>query len=326
VGEAGEPAKQKIKERQPVPLPPGLDQLMMFAISSIRDVTGVNLELLGQADREQAASLEQQRRQSAMTILATMFDSLRKYRKMDGRLMLQFIWLLPEGTLIRISEQGQYQYIPLVKQGMDITKFDTIIDQAPTSPDQKQYVWGVTQQILQMNVLPPTAVVELLKYSPYPESVVMEIRKALGMDGEMPPEQLQQKLQQAEQALQIMEQKWHEAEDNAKTAEDKKEVELLKIKVSEYEAETARLAAQWSARLDSATAIMDAAETATAAGMGAPDAGGGEGTLAASAQGPDALSAKIDALTQLVTQLVQGGQQAGAPPPQPVTDGGVGEQ
>jgi hypothetical protein len=187
--------------------------------------------------------------------------------------------------LIRISEQGQYQYIPLVKQGMDISKFDTIIDQAPTSPDQKQYVWGVTQQILQMNVLPPTAVVELLKYSPYPESVVMEIRKALGMDGEMPPEQLQQKLQQAEQALQIMEQKWHEAEDNAKTAEDKKEVELLKIKVSEYEAETARLAAQWSARLDSATAIMDAAETATTAGMDAPDSSGGEGTAtAASAQ------------------------------------------
>jgi hypothetical protein len=76
--------KQKIKEKQISQLPAGLDQLMMFAISSIRDVTGINLELLGQADREQAASLEQQRRQSAMTIFATMFDSLRKYRKHDG--------------------------------------------------------------------------------------------------------------------------------------------------------------------------------------------------------------------------------------------------
>jgi hypothetical protein len=37
-----------------------------FSISSIRDVTGVSVEMLGLADREQAASLEYQRRQSAM--------------------------------------------------------------------------------------------------------------------------------------------------------------------------------------------------------------------------------------------------------------------
>jgi hypothetical protein len=173
--------KQKIKEKQITQLPPGLDQLMMFAISSIRDVTGINLELLGQADREQAASLEQQRRQSAMTILATMFDSLRKYRKHDGALLLRFIWLLPENTLIRIVEQGQYRYIPLIKEGLDLEKFDIIIDQAPTSPDQKQFIWAITAQILQMNILPPPAIIELLKYSPYPESVVQEIRKALGL-------------------------------------------------------------------------------------------------------------------------------------------------
>jgi hypothetical protein len=113
----GSIAKNKIKERTAIPLPPGLDQLMTFSISSIRDVSGVNLELLGQADREQAAILEQQRRQSSMTILATMFDSLRKYRKRNGRLLLHFIWLLPENTLVRVVDQGQIKYVPLTKQG-----------------------------------------------------------------------------------------------------------------------------------------------------------------------------------------------------------------
>jgi hypothetical protein len=57
LGEARKHRQEQSQERESVPLPPGLDQLLMFAISSIRDVTGINLELLGQADREQAAFL-----------------------------------------------------------------------------------------------------------------------------------------------------------------------------------------------------------------------------------------------------------------------------
>lgn len=314
--------KQKVKERQAVPLPPGLDQLMMFAISSIRDVTGINLELLGQADREQAASLEAQRRQSAMTILATMFDSLRKYRKNDGRLLLHFIWLLPEGTLVRVVEQGEVQYVPLIKNGKDMEKYDIIIDEAPSSPDQKQFVWGITQQILQMNILPPPAIIELLKYSPYPESVVQEIRKAMGVDGEMPPEQLQQKLQQAEQALQWLEQQLHEAQAKAKTAEDDRAVELLKLEVDEYKAETDRLRAQWDARIKASGQMLDDANAAedrvvNTGTQSLPDVGGGQTSPAAPQNG--ALEQKVDALAQMIQQLIQsmGQQQAPASPPAP---------
>lgn len=252
--------KQKVKERTAGQLPNGLDQLMMLAISSIRDVTGVNLELLGQADREQAASLESQRRQSAMTVLAAMFDSLRRYRKLQGKLMLQFIQLLPEGTLIRVLEKGQYKYIPLMKQ--DSTEhFDVIIDQAPTSPDQKQFVWAITAQILQMNILPPQAIVELLKYSPYPESVVMEIRKALGVDGEMPAAQLQEQLKQAEGALQFLEQKLQEETAKTKELQDAKAIDLLQTKIDAFEAETHRLKAQWDARIKAAGAVISGTQT-----------------------------------------------------------------
>jgi hypothetical protein len=269
-------SKNKVKTREQIQLPSGLDQLMMFAISSIRDVTGINLELLGQADREQAASLEQQRRQSAMTILATMFDNLCKYRKLDGRLQLRFIALLPEGTLIRVVEKGQYQYIPLLKNELDFEKFDVIIDQAPTSPDQKQYIWSITESILQMNILPPAAMVQLLKYSPYPESVVQEIGHALGLDGPT-AEQLQQKLQQAEQALQILEQQLHEATAKANTAENANEIEMLKVAIESYRAETERLREQWNAQLKQASNIV----AAHAASSKPTPSAGGEGQPAA---------------------------------------------
>lgn len=290
-------AKSKVKERQAIPLPPGLDQLMTFAISSIRDVSGINLELLGQADREQAAILEQQRRQSAMTILATMFDSLRKYRKRDGKLLLHFIWLLPEGTLIRVVEQGEIQYIPLVREGLDLEKFDIIIDQAPTSPDQKQFVWSVTQSILQMNILPPAAVVELLKYSPYPESVVQEIRNAMGMGSEMPPQMLQERLKQAEQALQVLEGELKTQMEKASSKEHDEEMEALKTIIEDYRAQTDRLQALWDAQVAARPLPAD------------ENGNGGQPGVALVPSLPSPLEEKVDMISGLLQQVIAGMQQ-----------------
>lgn len=334
--------KQKIKERQPSALPPGLDQLMLFAISSIRDVTGVNLELLGQADREQAASLEAQRRQSAMTVLATMFDGLRRYRKLQGKLMLQFIQLLPDGTLYRVVEQGQYQYVPFIKDE-NVEQFDTIIDQAPSSPDQKQFIWAVTSQILQMQILPPAAIVELLKYSPYPESVVAEIRKAMGLDGELPPDQLQEKLKQAEAALQFLEQKLQEEQAKSKELQDDKAIEMLKLEIDEYEAQTERLNNQWQARISMADAIAASYDKQSKGEGGTSTGGTSTGGTSMSqppvgdsefqelpdleVNAPDtgqlaALTEKVDQMANMMTQLMQTlGGGGPAPQPQPAPSG-----
>src|SRR6516164_954718 len=211
---------------------------MQFALSALRDVTGVNLELLGQADREQAASLEMQRRQSAMTILATMFDSLRRYRKAQGRLILHFIQLLPNGTLVRVLDQGQYQYIPLMKDP-SVEHFDVIIDQTPTTPDQKMLTWSLTLEILRSGIpLPPPVLMTLLKYSPYPENVVQEVMNAAGMGSTMPPALLQQKLQQAEGALQQMQKALTLAESETKKVKDSQVVKGAKVTVEAYDAET----------------------------------------------------------------------------------------
>jgi hypothetical protein len=294
---------------------------MMFAIGSLRDVTGVNLELLGQADREQAASLEMQRRQSAMTILATLFNSLRRYRKEQGKLMLQFIWLLPDNTMIRINEKGNYKYIPLTKDH-SIEKYDVIVDEAPSSPNQKQAVWAMISQLLQTTQLPPEAIIKLLKYSPLPESVVSEIEAAMGLGATKSPEQLQQQLAQAEQALQVLEQKLQEQMAEAKTAEDDRSIDILKTEIEEYKAETMRLSAMWTNQVAMQKASADAAATPDPSESGdatpASQVGGNEEVLTQ-------LGMKLEALTQMFVQFVQasqGGEAEEAPlPPQDVQQG-----
>lgn len=232
----------KVKERQPSPVPAALNDVLMFAISSIRDVSGVNLELLGQANREQAASLEMQRRESAMNILAVLFASLRTYRLISGKKLLSYIKLLPDNTLARVHDNGKLRYTPIVKDD-DFTRYDVIIDETPYSPTQKAATWAIIRELMTGGVpLPPQAILAALKYSPLPESVVQEMMQASGLGGnEESPEQIKMKLEQAEQALQVLQQQLQEVMGKAEELEKSKMIEIMKAAVDEYEAETDRI-------------------------------------------------------------------------------------
>lgn len=141
-------------------------KIVEFAVTSMRDTTGVNVELLGLADREQPGVLEQQRKKSAMTILAPLFDSLRRYRKVAGEVMGYYLKTnLNDGRLVRILGKGNAQYIPLMLQA-DM-EYDIVVDESPTTPNQQEAVFGVLMHLLpmagKMGIEPPP---ELLDYVP----------------------------------------------------------------------------------------------------------------------------------------------------------------
>jgi hypothetical protein len=177
----------KVKERGMAQFPQGFHVLTEFAIHAIRDVTGVNLELLGQREATQAGVLEYQRRQAGMTVLAPLFDSLKRYRKNRGRVMLYYIINhLSDGRLIRITGDDKQQYVPLVRQSD--AKYDIIVDAAPTSPNQKEMVWQSLMAILPgvKDMIPPDVLLQLMDYSPLPTSVVQKIKDVVKAKG---PEQ-----------------------------------------------------------------------------------------------------------------------------------------
>lgn len=172
----------KIQDKPQVSFPAGIDHLMQFAISSIRDVSGVSLELLGMANKDQAGVLEHQRKQAGMTILAGLFDSLRHYRKDQGRLMLYYITnYLSDGRLIRIGGPQDAQYVPLVRQP-GLAEYDVIVDDAPTSPNQKEQTWAILSQmfpVLSKLQVPLPVWMEFLEYSPLPASLVSKLKDEL---------------------------------------------------------------------------------------------------------------------------------------------------
>ena len=161
---------------------------MEFAIASIRDVTGVNIEMLGLADRDQPGILEYHRKQAGLAILAPLFDSLRRYRKEQGRVLLHFIQTyVSDGRLVRIVGPEGEKYAPLIKTA-EAAAYDIIVDEAPTSQNQKDKVFAVLSQLLPILLsagipVPP----EILDYSPLPESLAQRWKRMLIEPTTAPP-------------------------------------------------------------------------------------------------------------------------------------------
>lgn len=189
----------KIKERASQGVPAGISQLLDFTVDSLPNVAGVNLEFLGLAGREQPGVLEHQRKQAAIATLAEFFNALRLYRKQQGRVLLQFINnFISDGRLIRIVGKKEAKYVQLARLP-DTIKFDVIVDEAPTSPDQKERTWGALTQILPIAAtmgfpVPP----EIIDYAPFPQSLIDDWKAFASGEAGLPP-QTKAKMQQMEE-------------------------------------------------------------------------------------------------------------------------------
>jgi hypothetical protein len=252
----------KIKERTPSQYPSGLDRMMMFCFESIPFVSGINLEALGLANREQAGVLEETRKKAAMAILAPLFGALRQYRREQGKVLLSYIQkYLTDGRLIRIiGNSGNVKYVPLTKQP-DTLQYDVIVDQSPTSPDFREKVWAaLNQQVLPImlkngQAIPPS----VLQYAPLPSDVAAELAES--MSGKLPP-QVEQKFQEMQGALQKA------GQENAKLSEDNTKLRLdmsvdmaklqIKQKTDEQQMFAKMLETQLEAVNDKMKAVMDA--------------------------------------------------------------------
>src|SRR5262249_23711312 len=174
------PQGQKFAPKPSTQVPSGYFDLMAFGISSIRDVTGINLELLGQRDENQPGILEFQRKQAAMTVLATLFDSLRRFRKMVGRIRLYFIQnFLADGRLVRLAGPDGASIVPLLRD-RTLGEYEVIVDDAPTSPNQKEANWAIISSMLpafrDQLVQNPELIAAVLDYSPLPSALVEKIK------------------------------------------------------------------------------------------------------------------------------------------------------
>lgn len=197
----------KIQQKGNMEYPEGIDRLLNYAVNAINDITGVNLEMLGTSNRDQPIGLEVTRQNAGITVLATFFDSLRRYRKADGKLLAHYIReYISDGRLIRIIGDKGIKYIPLIKSNVAFD-YDIIVDDSPTSTHSKEKTFYLLNQIIPMaqqaNIPIPK---EVLEYAPLPFDLVQkwkeEISKQQAANQPDPQaQQMQQELQQIQMLL-----------------------------------------------------------------------------------------------------------------------------
>lgn len=192
----------KIREREMGKFPQGVHELMKYAVESISDTPGINQELMGLVGKEQPGVLESMRKQAGVTMLSVMFDALRLYRKRQARTLAAFIReYMSDGRLIRVVGPEGAKYVPLLRDQVSM-KYDTIIDEAPTSHNQKEKVMQIlltlVPQMMEAGMPPPPP--DVLEYLPVPESL---IEKWLAKTKPNPEKEKKQQ-QEAEEERQVL--------------------------------------------------------------------------------------------------------------------------
>lgn len=191
-------ANGKIQERKAPVYPDGMDRLLNFSLSMLPQVSGMNPEMMGLADRDQPGVLEAQRKQAAMAIIAWCFDSMRQHYKMSARWYAAFVRdFMSDGRLVLINGQEGAKYIKLMRDRLSF-EYDVIVDESPTSTNMKEKVWAILQPLLpvlgQYGVAPPK---EVLDYLPFPSALTEAWKKQMQPD----PKAQQMKEQDAQLTL-----------------------------------------------------------------------------------------------------------------------------
>lgn len=199
--------KGRIQPKPGAAITGGVAALLQIADAAFGDTTGVNLELMGLADREQAGVLEAQRKQAAMTILATLFDSYSGFMQDVGGMRLYFLQnYLADDRLIRVKGDDGYQVLPLIKDKV-LGSYDVIVDDAPASPDTKEKTWLALQPLMPIIASSKEALAATLDYLPYvPQKLIAAFKKIL-----MAPNEGEQQMQMLELQSQQSEIKKNEA-------------------------------------------------------------------------------------------------------------------
>lgn len=180
----------KISEKQPIDYPASIDRLLQYAITAINDTVGVNVEMLGQTNRNQPAFVEFQRREQSITIMSTLFKSLRNFRKHTGRVLSDFIRkYLSDGRMLRITGPQGAETVPLLNIPATY-KFDVTVDESPFSRNAKNRIFSTLMELVPALQaagirMPP----ETMDYLPLPATLI-EKMKAANKPQQPDPQQL----------------------------------------------------------------------------------------------------------------------------------------
>jgi len=149
-----------LEDVQQIP-PPHIDASMIELAQSIkqvlREVTGVNEELLGAAEDDKAGILSMLRQGAGLVTLQQLFDNLDRSQKVLGENMVDL--MLRNWRTDKIERITNEQADPKLKSGV-ILKYDIVVEEGINTATQKQMQFAQLVQLRELGVpVPPEELV-----------------------------------------------------------------------------------------------------------------------------------------------------------------------
>lgn len=195
----------KVMPKVAPPIPQGILEMIQYADSQIMSVCGVTPELMGIMNtKEQNSSFLRQQIKQGLTTLSTYFDARRAYLQDQATLYIDCVRVLAdnnEGRLIKnvIGKSGE-QYIPLLKNNI-AAEYDIIIDETPTSPNEKEdtFMKLLEMQVQMVNKPNPIDIMPLiLEYAPFEQDIVQQLKAMMSPPPPQEPDPVNQRLLESE--------------------------------------------------------------------------------------------------------------------------------
>lgn len=179
-----------IVQREPAKVSPDLGMFYQESTKALSRVTGINEEVVGIAAGQTPSQTARGRQQGGLIVLGWYFDNLNRHKRERAHLTLEFIreyWT--QGQLMQVGGDMTNQAVPLLKESLPTDYTLTLDDSIRHNPNLKAQVWrelmesGVVQALLKFGA--GQVLLQLLKFSPFPPSVVNMIQRTMS---QMPPQ------------------------------------------------------------------------------------------------------------------------------------------
>lgn len=181
---------------EPIPTAPVPRHLIDMAMSrpqAMREISGVNVEMTGQRQGNDAGIVMEQRSQAAKTVLAPIFDNNRRSKKEIGKVLLAYIQTyVSVGRKIRVlGPEGASEYVAMTEK-MQLGRYDLTVEETNSSINDRAATLGVMQttlpQMMKAGVPIPPEFCDLLPMAPHiREKMKTMIAWQQMLSGQTPP-------------------------------------------------------------------------------------------------------------------------------------------
>lgn len=159
---------------EPIPVQPVPRHLIDMAFSrpqTMRDISGVNVEMTGARQASDPGVVMEMRQKAAKTVLAPLFDNYRMSKMALGKVLLAYIqaYITP-GRRIRVLGPEGSEYVPMT-QDMQLGDYDLTVEETNATVNDRMATLTVMQttlpNMMKAGVPVPASFVDLLPMQPH---------------------------------------------------------------------------------------------------------------------------------------------------------------